>query len=199
MPRLIDLLSSMNPPDIHQVAGDLIKTIIGLATPSPNAADLHIGPPSNRFARELAHRDSVMKLTGYMLQDFGPNRNVVPDSSEGDGPQLYPTFESATSSVVQSMSVLTELIRKNNSDYFEPYLFHTLRNRLIQVQQHLQPGDDPREMLERAMNMMVDRMGVVRLGSILEVMCENLDTFLGFLTQPRSAVSWSLRRLTPSN
>jgi hypothetical protein len=43
--------------------------------------------------------------------------------------------------------------------------------------------------LERAMKEMVDRMGVVHLGSVLEIMCERLDVFQKYLRQPRSMVS----------
>ena len=42
---------------------------------------------------------------------------------------------------------IIELIRKNNSDYFELYLFHALRNRL-RDQQQLQGADNARETLE---------------------------------------------------
>lgn len=93
--------------------------------------------------------------------------------------------------MVHSLGVVIELIRKNNSDYFEPYLFHTLRNRLIQVQQQLHgQTDGGRDSLERAMKEMVDRMGVVHLGAVLETMCENLESLAGYLRTPRSAVSF---------
>ncbi|THV04000.1 SAPS-domain-containing protein [Dendrothele bispora CBS 962.96] len=105
---------------------------------------------------------------------------------------IQPTFESAASSVVQSIGVVTELIRKNNSDYFEPYLFHTLRNRLIQVQQHQhQQGgsaEEGREALERAMKEMVDRMGVVHLGPLLSTVCERMNELVECLEKPRTLV-----------
>lgn len=196
MARLIDFLSPQHPPDIHQVSAELIKGIIALATPSPGEG-LQNGPASNQFARELASKESVTKLTSYILRDFGPDRNVAPEditdeatptSSENE---ILPTFESSTSSVVHSLGVVIELIRKNNSDYFEPYLFHTLRNRLIQVQQQLHgQTDGGRDSLERAMKEMVDRMGVVHLGAVLETMCENLESLAGYLRTPRSAVSF---------
>ena len=107
-----------------------------------------------------------------------------------DEEEKLPSQESTTSSVVQSICIIIELIRQNNSDYFEPYLFHTLRNRLIQVQQHLQMHtQDGRDALERAMNEMVNRMGVVHLGPVLDLMCDNLDRLQQFLKQPRSLVS----------
>lgn len=197
MGRLIALLSSEHTPDVHAVVADLIKGIISMATPSPGAGlteGLQNGPASNQFARELAHKSSIEKLVSYMLKDFGstPDVDDTEDAggSEASTSQQLPNLESSISSVVHSISIVIELIRKNNSDYFEPYLFHTLRNRLIQVQQHLQSHtEDGRESLERAMKEMVDRMGVVHLGSVLEIMCERLDAFQQLLKAPRSLVS----------
>ncbi|KIJ68898.1 hypothetical protein HYDPIDRAFT_105412 [Hydnomerulius pinastri MD-312] len=195
MSRLIGLLSPAHTSDMHTVVSELIKGIISMAAPSPGAGlteGLQNGPASNRFARELAHRDSVSTLVGYILYDFSADQPLVKpldDSHIDDGSSLAPELpnaHSASSSVVHSISIIIELIRKNNSDYFEPYLFHTLRNRLIQVQQQLQGAENARETLETAMKEMVDRMGVVHLGPLLDIMCERLPQFQRFLRQPRS-------------
>jgi serine/threonine-protein phosphatase 6 regulatory subunit 3 len=167
-----------------------------MATPSPGASlteGLQNGPASNCFARHLARRESITTLMTYILHDFSPPPNPLDggshDGESGEGAESkshqFPNFDSSTSSVVHSVSVIVELIRKNNSDYFEPYLFHTLRNRLIQVQQL--PGSN-REALEQAMKEMVDRMGVVHLGPLLEIMCSHLETLQLFLNNPRSMV-----------
>ncbi|KAH9952025.1 SAPS-domain-containing protein [Amylocystis lapponica] len=194
MSRLIDLLSPAYSSDMHTVVAELIKGIISMAAPSPGAgiSDGNNGPASNRFARELAHRDSVAKLVSYILCEFGPPRS---DDAEGDvsppanteARDSLPDPEYAASSVVQSICIIIELIRQNNSDYFEPYLFHTLRNRLIQVQQQLQMNTEGgREALERAMAEMVNRMGVVHLGPVLDIMCDRLGALQKFLSKPRS-------------
>jgi SIT4 phosphatase-associated protein len=178
-------------------------------------------PASNCFARELASRENISKLLRFMLDDVPLGENSLPklngymaftpekiplpktrpgspevledDSDQFDETVDLPNAESATSSVVNSISVVIELIRKNNSDYFEPYLFHNLRNRLIQVQQQLHmQSEDGREVLERAMKELVDRMGVVHLGVMLEVMCDRLYSFQELLKRPRSLVGSSL-------
>ncbi|OBZ65736.1 Extragenic suppressor of kinetochore protein 1, partial [Grifola frondosa] len=200
MSRLIDLLSPEHSSDMHTVVAELIKGIISMSAPSPAAglSELNSPPASNRFARELAHRDNVSKLVGYILCDF--QSTPVPEDqdpasmnacsnvetkSKPSSPPLDPV--SASSSVVQSICIIIELIRQNNSDYFEPYLFHTLRNRLIQVQQQLQMNTEGgRETLERAMKEMVNRMGVVHLGPVLDIMCDCLDRLQEFLREPRS-------------
>lgn len=176
---------------------DLIKGIISMATPSPAAGITDAnsnGPASNRFARELAKRETITKLLSFMLYDFDTLPVEPPSSSEdestGESTVKLPNRDSATSSVVHSIAVVIELIRKNNSDYFEPYLFHTLRNRLIQVQQQsLSDPEGTRIALEETMKEMVNRMGVVHLGPVLEMMCENLGDFHKFLKAPRSLVS----------
>ena len=191
MGKLIDLLSPAHTSDIHTAVADLVKGIISMATPSPVAGltENHTGSASNRFARELARTKNIETLASYILIDFSPPPNNG-DELEDTVLKALPNFESKTSSVVQSISLVIELIRKNNSDYFEPYLFHTLRNRLIQVQQQ-QMQDDGRDALEKAMKEMVDRMGVVHLGSVLETLIPKLQILQKFLLYPRSVVHTS--------
>ncbi|KAG6865408.1 hypothetical protein C0991_002902 [Blastosporella zonata] len=192
MGRLIELLAPTHTSDVHSVVADLIKGIISMATPSPGAGlneGLHNGPASNRFARELAQKENIEKLASYMLLDFEPPplRDESDEEDDDDPKSLrLPNFNSKTSSVVNSISMVVELIRKNNSDFFEPYLFHTLRNRLVQVQQQL--PDDEHDALERAMKEMTDRMGVVHLGPVLEVMVPILERLQHYLLHPRSMV-----------
>ncbi|KZT39264.1 SAPS-domain-containing protein [Sistotremastrum suecicum HHB10207 ss-3] len=198
VPRLIDFLSPIQSPDIHVVAADLIKIIITMSAPSPGQSalseGLQNGPASNRFAREVASLESITKLVGHMLDD-APSASPMTTDVWTSGQDSYSlsdsvissTTEQATSSAVNSISILIELIRKNNSDYFEPFLFHTLRNRLIQVQQHIHlQSDEPRQVLERSMAEMVERMGVVHLGTLLEYICGKLCGFQRLLLNPRS-------------
>ncbi|KAF9532767.1 SIT4 phosphatase-associated protein-domain-containing protein [Crepidotus variabilis] len=209
MGRLIDLLSPNHTPSVHSVVTDLIKNIISMATPSPGAGltdGTQNGPASNRFARELASRASISKLAEYMLTDFSADTCYTPSNEfdvqdESSGTLVQATFESSISSVTQSIAVVVELIRKNNSDYFEPFLFHTLRNRLIQAQQqsHL-AGMDIRTSLEHVMNEMVNRMGVVHLGPVLDILASRMHDFQKYLKAPRSlqgSVNTTLGTMTP--
>lgn len=50
------------------------------------------------------------------------------------------------------------------------------------------PGDDSRLTLEQAMKEMVDRMGVVHLGPVLDILGEQLGKLKEFLRKPRSLV-----------
>jgi serine/threonine-protein phosphatase 6 regulatory subunit 3 len=196
--RLVDFLSPQHSTAVHGIVTEFIKGIISMATPSPNAGltDANSnGPASNRFARELAKHETMEKLISFMLFKFD---ELLEDDDETPPTATASTFsstpkptrESATSSVTHAIAVVIELIRKNNSDYFEPYLFHTLRNRLIQVQQQIHTqGDDTRNALEEVMKEMVSRMGVVHLGPVLELACKHLSEFHQYLKAPRSLVS----------
>jgi serine/threonine-protein phosphatase 6 regulatory subunit 3 len=204
MGRLVELLSPAHTSDMHTVVSELIKGILSMATasPAPGLTDgLQNGVASNLFSRELARPESVSTLTDYILGDFSQlaeaeAQKVIHDDDSTDHCSSsiaeLPNLDSSVSSVVHSISVVIELIRKNNSDYFEPYLFHTLRNRLIHIQQQLAGAENGRAKLEESMKEMSDRMGVVHLGPLLEVMGERLTTFEKYLRRPRSLVSLSV-------
>ena len=192
MPKLIERLSPKYPSDMHAVVSEVIKGIIAIVAPSPGSGVTEgagHAPPSNLFARELALRESLSQLTHYILAQYEPDP-PIPEGREGFEPERLPNHESSTSAVIHSIGIIIELIRQNNSDYFEPYLFHTLRNRLIQYQQqiHTYSNREGRQLLERAMQEMVDRMGVVHLGPLLDLMCDRLEDFQRYLVQPRSLV-----------
>ncbi|KAH8117023.1 SIT4 phosphatase-associated protein-domain-containing protein [Phellopilus nigrolimitatus] len=226
IPRLVDLLSPYHSVSMHAVVSELVKGIISMSAPSPGAGiteGLQNGPASNLFARQLARRENIERLVGFMLDDFSFEMELLSDARKeltngsnsehtgslssstppppGSPSPPIPNIDTATSSGTHAISIIIELIRKNNSDYFEPYLFHTLRNRLIQVQQHLRvQNDSGRETLEQAFNEMVDRMGVVHLGPLLEIMCERLERFQQLLHKPRSSnetIPTTIGPLTP--
>lgn len=196
------MLSPQHSSDIHNAVADLMKGIISMATPTPASGLLDPSPASNLFARELASKEMVEKMTSYIVHEFSTPKTTPADpfgdASPSDSiPEIetgaLPSLDSSISSVTNSISIIIELIRKNNSDYFEPYLFHTLRNRLIHLQQHLteEPGNNPeetRDILEQAMKELVNRMGVVNLGPVLGVVGESMEQLKKFLRNPRSLV-----------
>ncbi|KAG8908524.1 hypothetical protein FRB99_005884 [Tulasnella sp. 403] len=216
IPRLVSLLSPAQKPDIHLVAADFLKGIIALSSPSPSTfpvnpntmsilsgESLSALPTSNRLARELVHKENIVKLVGFMLEDMAeatkPATNSTPSASSDpvvDPHDQEPTSKDrAVSSLVNIIPVFIELIRKNNSDFFEPYLFHTLRNRLIQVRQQQQydnqdiSEEEVRDDLEKTMQEIVDHVGLVHLGGLLEVISGRLPDFQELLRQPRSSIT----------
>jgi len=195
------MLSPQHSSDMHNVVADLIKGIISMATPTPASGLMDPVPASNLFARELASREMVDRLVSYIIQDFSalnvitsPSGSPTTAEDTDNSIECLPSFDSSISSVINSILIIIELIRKNSSDYFEPYLFHTLRNRLIQYQQHLteevgKAPDEAKEMMEQAMSEFVNRMGVVNLGPVLSGVGDRMRELTMFLRIPRSLVS----------
>ncbi|KAL5636819.1 hypothetical protein ACGC1H_000703 [Rhizoctonia solani] len=188
---------------------NIVETMVGFMLD-----DAPFGPPVEEVLREAEERQKKapqeVTLTvpsglagppGVGLRARSPIPPSDSSSAHVESPRL-PNAESATSSVTHIVSIFVELIRKNNSDYFEPYLFHTLRNRLMQIQQQLldemhEMGADmdtsqraqeerERERLERAMADMVDHLGIVHLGRFLRILAKRLPDFQELLRRPRS-------------
>ena len=127
---------------------ELLKTIITFSAPSPptNNSDNQL-QINNNFARQLANEEVVNKLLKFIL-DVVPIKYYDENDVKGDietnhlpnidNDESLPNSYSATSSLTSIISIYVELIRKNNADFSEPHLFHTLRNKLITVQQSQQ-------------------------------------------------------------
>lgn len=138
------------------------------------------------------HRDSVATIRPA-AKVFTPVK----------APEIDVTQESCTSTLVTCVGVLIELIRKNNSDYFEQFLFHTLRTHLLQRQQEIAEAkanktfdttdkatqdeeEDEMEGMEEAMAEISDKLGIVHLGPMLNVLCERLSDFQHLVIRPRA-------------
>ncbi|KAG8920175.1 hypothetical protein FRC01_000890 [Tulasnella sp. 417] len=205
IPKLIDLLSPTQKPDIHLVAADFLKGIIALSSPSPssfpvNPTTMSISgepaaplPISNKLARELARKDAIIKLVDYALAPLEKVPTSAGSTEEAKETDV-PAMENAVSSLVCIIPVFIELIRKNNSDFFEPYLFHTLRNRLIQIRQQQQYSrediteEQSREELENAMKEIAEHVGLVHLGELISTIGSRLEDFQKLLKAPRTSI-----------
>ncbi|PKI85523.1 hypothetical protein MVES1_000340 [Malassezia vespertilionis] len=110
--------------------------------------------------------------------------------------------EAIASSFINCAGVFIELIRKNNSDYFEQHLFHTLRNYLLLRQQEISnqrqreggsdAGNDDAdytEVMEQAMSEVAEKMGIVHLGPLLRALAEKVPEFQEMLKHPVYAVA----------
>lgn len=224
VPRLLALLSPAYPPSTHAIAADLLKGIISVSAPNSsfnpsggNAMDQQGGSPGgtrdNRLVRELTNRESIDTLVGYLL-----NPVQLTDSGwkgvNGDGPGTnradpfiihpLPSVASATSSLCNVCNVIVEVIRRNNSDLAEPYLFNTMRNRLMAIQsEQMQPDgvapdespdekttaereDESRDKMEAALPGLADRLAIVHLGNLVAAIADRFGELNEILTKPRS-------------
>lgn len=121
-----------------------------------------------------------------------------------------PSIASVTSSFCQSITILIELIRKNNSDYSEPYLFHSIRNRLMGMQQRkveirfqakdqaeqedkhtssLEEDAQDRQDMEDTMAKMSEKLGIVHLGPLLSQVSEHIGELQEAILHARHPVS----------
>lgn len=155
------------------------------------------------------HRDSVATVR--------PDTNVRRFSSARPGVNQ----QAQQSAFVCCAGVFIELIRKNNSDYFEQHLFHTLRN-YLQMRQHeisdtakgIQPHqkyemtledlqfDDNADIgsMEQAMSEISEKMGIVNLGPLLQIVSEripDMQTMMSALPAGTSLVSTSVGLIEP--
>ncbi|KZP10854.1 hypothetical protein FIBSPDRAFT_1051077 [Athelia psychrophila] len=94
---------------------------------------------------------SVSMLLGYILVDYNPSLDEENESWTAHNRHKRELPERAVFriSAAQAISIIIELTGKDKADYFLPYLFHTLRNRLVHTQQHTPANtDDGRNELE---------------------------------------------------
>ena len=230
IPRLLVFLSPHYSPNMNTIAGELLKSIITLCAPSPfnpaggNAAEQQPGqlpgpngPKDNRLVRELVSEASVSTMVGFMVDDVELSDSDWLGLAEGDFPpnaadpfvtHPLPSVASAASSLSQICNILVELIRRNNSDFSEPHLFHTIRNRLMGLHTGPPVGEDrseaeeeaEHEQMEKAMVELSGKMGIVNLRHVLTDICEHFgqihDRLVSPVSQKRSISAQNRRPLT---
>ncbi|KAG0672329.1 hypothetical protein C6P45_003013 [Maudiozyma exigua] len=98
IPKLLRFLNNDTyGPDIQAYVGDFLKAIIAISANAP-LDDVSVGP--NDLTRKLASPDTIDTLTSIMIRERGAALNIA-------------------------VSVVIELIRKNNSDYDQINLLAT--------------------------------------------------------------------------
>ncbi|WVQ95068.1 hypothetical protein IAU59_002160 [Kwoniella sp. CBS 9459] len=232
IPKLLEYLSPHYSTSVHTTVAEVLKSIITLCAPTPfnphggNAMEQQAGQgvqPSgtrdNKLIRELVSEQSVETLIGFMLNKVeltdqewdginGPEGDTAPIDPFIVHP--LPSIASATSSLTHICSILVEVIRRNNSDFSEPHLFHTLRNRLMGVrvppteaqsngngtaqasgngtsaETEQEKESKERKHMEDALADMSSKMGIVHLGHLLNLISERFDQLHQFVLHPRS-------------
>ena len=194
------------------------------------------------FARPLNPREfpaSESRSPGQ-FDHRGSTATVRPDNlfPPVSAPTVPITSETCSSTLVTCIGVFIELIRKNNSDYFEQHLLRTLHNHLVKRQSELtekrlqkkeeeeaarataakqeveadnageaaqstdaeEQGEEESAQkamddldeeeedvqgMEEAMAEIIDKMGLVHLGPMLQVLSERLSDFQQLVNEPR--------------
>jgi SIT4-associating protein SAP185/190 len=226
IPRLLACLSPHHSPSTHTIISELLKSIITLCAPTPfnpaggNAMEQQTGqsvqPPGsrdNRLIRELVGKTSIDTMVGYMLDNVEVTDKDWKGLNGADGDphpadpfivQPLPSVASAASSLSHICNILVELIRRNNSDFSEPHLFHTLRNRLMAIRTQQQGNgvdgeketdESERGRMEEAMEELSEKMGIVHLGNLLSTISSRFPELHSILSNSRSQG----RSASPSN
>lgn len=225
VPRLLALLSPKYPPTTHQIVADLLKGIISVSAPNSsfnpqggNAMAQEGGlqgstTRDNRLVRELTNRESIQTLVGYIV-DPVPVTDKDWKGLDNDGPGAHrsdpfvvhplPSVASVTSSLCYVCNVVVEIIRRNNSDLAEPYLFNTMRNLLMAIQSEqmahqpdVAPDEIPtdseesedatRQKMESALPELADKLAIVHLGNLVTALTLRFPELHQLLLEPRSS------------
>ena len=200
----------------HVAAEELLRGIIELCSAAPTA-----GPPGpggqeaiewrdTTLARQIAEARSVRSLVDWMLAGAGaeerkgdsiPDEEATPRVSTVELGAETPKerVELRTSSLIQSISVLVDLIRKNNSDFVEQQMLSWARRKEEEANE--------RELLEAdGAEIVVDLAGeeqrpadndrgpsLVDLSAMLSIVADRIPGFQALVKAPRSLVSYVRR------
>jgi serine/threonine-protein phosphatase 6 regulatory subunit 3 len=197
MKQLLEKISPQSDVGAHQSTLELIKNIILMSsfTPTPGRKEASV-LSSNRLSRDLVSSSNSTHLITHL---FPPQPSeVLPATTAlvSEPPTDVSANGSNISSFMSTSSTVMELIRKNNSDYFEQYLFLRAREHLMAVQESIQQQNgkdeeapDCRPELEAAMEEIMSKCGLVNLGTLISAICDHLHLLQERLRRPHSSVS----------
>lgn len=179
--------------------GEINSDSLGLSTGSTAWSNW----PNNTLVRELASQATMDTLLGYML-DVQPsdtaeaettisqeNSSITPTDSKFPAPQASSPrrapAEAITSSLLNSLTVIIDIIRKNNSDFTELQIFHFLE-RVANASE----GDERIGLEgegEEGFGMQDHGPSLVDLEPLLRSLTSRLEGLNRLLTHPRSNIS----------
>lgn len=210
--RMLDPFAALGKEG-HVAAEELLRGIIELCSAAPTPGPLGPGGQDvvewrdNSLARQIADERSVRLLVDWMLagvdEPQGERRTSVDEEAtpristvELDTSSAQDRIELRTSSLVQSISVLVDLIRKNNSDFVEQQMLSWARRKEEEAAE--------RELLEAdGAEIVVDPLSaddgrpkdtdrgpsLVDLGAMLIIVSERIPALQKLIETPRSLVS----------
>lgn len=146
--RMLDPFAALGKQG-HRAAEELLRGIIELGSAAPVAQPPPPGPGQpdlavvewrdNSLTRQISDEKTVRTLVDWVLAGTGTKRerrsDVDATPRSGDHTELYTGLTPAeradlrTSSLIMSVSVLVDLIRKNNSDFVEQHMLTWARRK----------------------------------------------------------------------
>ncbi|KAG8833712.1 hypothetical protein FRC17_010175 [Serendipita sp. 399] len=197
MKLLVQNVSAERDAAVHQSTLELVKNIILMSsfTPTPGRKEASV-LSSNKLSRDLVSSSNSALLISHLFPHLNASNSSLTRIPSSSQPSSSPhDIENQVSSIMSTASIIMELIRKNNSDYFEQYLFLRAREHLMSVQENLlsqrsadSPVDDCKPALEAAMEDIMTKCGLVNLGSLISAICDHLHIFQERLKKPLSLI-----------
>lgn len=166
----------------------------------------------NTLARQIAAERSIQMVVDWILAgtEQVPSNSLLPDSGDAEltpkvvkiglptpSRPIDPLDDLRTSSLVQSISVLIDLIRKNNSDFVEQQMLTWARKketeeREKELDDEITDVVDGFESTKEKLKLDSDRgPSLVDLGPLLRIIAGRLGGFQELIKSPRSPVSTS--------
>ncbi|KAG8844295.1 hypothetical protein FRB91_002716 [Serendipita sp. 411] len=194
MKLLVQNLSAEHGAAVHQSTLELIKNIILMSsfTPTPGRKEASV-LSSNKLSRNLVSPSNSELVISQLFPNINPHSSSSDQTPSSRLSNSQTDIENQVSSIMSTASIIMELIRKNNSDYFEQYLFLRAREHLMSVQEGMlaqrsadEPVDDFKPVLEAAMEDIMAKCGLVNLGALISAICDHLHVFQERLRKPLS-------------
>lgn len=182
--------------------GEMNSDALGLSMSSTAWSDW----PNNTLVRELASQQTLDTLLGYMLDvqsaddereseisnrldalNGTPTTSTFPSSPSS--PSRHASREAITSSLLNSLTVIIDIIRKNNSDFTELQIFHFLERTAEAGERLGLEGEG-----EEGFALQGQGPSLVDLEPLLRSITSRLGDLNRLLTKPRSDVSSTVHR-----
>lgn len=212
---MLDPLNSLGKPG-HVAAEELLRGVIELSSAAPTPPLDPPGAPSqvsegpdwreNFLAQQLADERTVRTMVDWMLAGLedaptsedstSTSTSTRSVSARPESPDLPPIpslpdlTELRTSSLVQSISVLVDLIRKNNSDFVEQQMLSWAQKKEVEIGEREALGSDGDESFQSSLQADNDKgPSVVDLSALLATVANRLGGFQKLVKRPRTPVS----------
>lgn len=218
---MLDPFSALGKPG-HVAAEELLRGIIELCSavskPQNGGPAGFLGPSQMQdepafewrdttLARQLADEKTVKMLLDWMLAEVQENKSKeegeLEENEAQEAVQSAPKFDETefaqrqelrTSSLVTSVAVLVDLIRKNNSDFVEQQMLAWARRKEAEaLEKEMLEADGARQLPlpgSQDNDRGVEDRGpsVVDLGAMLTVVAERIGGLQALIRKPRSKV-----------
>lgn len=194
---VVDSQKAQTEVKIKETNADSLPKKEDPITPTTSTFKDFVSTPAGSAEASLATSVASLPANQSHLTPAQPSLLRLPTVPLSPFFKSNPTADSVTSSLTNSLAILIDLIRKNNSDFSEQQILHYLRKR-IPPDPDPSDGKEGKSTAERIQEHLDDGPTVVHLGPLLRLVSERLGDFQTLLKNPRSDVSLPAHRVCVS-